>query len=169
MGARCCCLRAKSVCVYGSSLCRRQPRLFTGCSFCAVGVGCVQAEAEQSSVHDEDCSQNTGDVAIVQDKSGSTHSAESLQPLCDDIRIAKDKHDLVECKLDLLGKSSKSDFQLDDEEDVCPTCLEEYDEENPKIITKCEHHFHLACILEWMERSDTCPICDQEMVFNETQ
>ncbi|KAL8200919.1 hypothetical protein R6Q57_012258 [Mikania cordata] len=45
----------------------------------------------------------------------------------------------------------------------CPTCLEEYDEENPKIITKCEHHFHLSCILEWMERSDTCPVCDQEM------
>ncbi|KVH95397.1 Zinc finger, RING/FYVE/PHD-type [Cynara cardunculus var. scolymus] len=38
-----------------------------------------------------------------------------------------------------------------------------YDEENPKIITKCEHHFHLSCILEWMERSDTCPVCDQEM------
>ncbi|XP_071708126.1 probable E3 ubiquitin-protein ligase RHB1A [Rutidosis leptorrhynchoides] len=48
----------------------------------------------------------------------------------------------------------------------CPTCFEEYDEDNPKIITKCEHHFHLSCILEWMERSDTCPVCDQEMIIN---
>ncbi|CAA0820486.1 RING/U-box superfamily protein [Striga hermonthica] len=55
---------------------------------------------------------------------------------------------------------------LQEEEDVCPTCLEEYDVENPKIITKCKHHFHLACILEWMERSDTCPVCDQEMIFS---
>lgn len=54
---------------------------------------------------------------------------------------------------------------LQDEEDVCPTCLEEYDAENPKLITKCDHHFHLACILEWMERSETCPVCDQEMIF----
>ncbi|KAH1115524.1 hypothetical protein J1N35_008902 [Gossypium stocksii] len=54
----------------------------------------------------------------------------------------------------------------EEEEDVCPTCLEEYDAENPKIISKCEHHFHLACILEWMERSDTCPVCDKEMIFN---
>ncbi|KAL6501708.1 hypothetical protein OROGR_026841 [Orobanche gracilis] len=53
-----------------------------------------------------------------------------------------------------------------DEEEACPTCLEEYDAENPKIMTKCEHHFHLACILEWMERSDTCPVCDQEMIFS---
>uniref|UniRef100_A0A7N2LFS6 RING-type E3 ubiquitin transferase n=1 Tax=Quercus lobata TaxID=97700 RepID=A0A7N2LFS6_QUELO len=48
-----------------------------------------------------------------------------------------------------------------EEEDVCPICLEEYDAENPNIITRCEHHFHLSCILEWMERSDACPICDQ--------
>ncbi|KAL9297317.1 hypothetical protein ACSQ67_023213 [Phaseolus vulgaris] len=44
-------------------------------------------------------------------------------------------------------------------EDVCPTCLEEYTEENPKIVTKCSHHFHLGCIYEWMERSDNCPVC----------
>ncbi|XP_027108388.2 probable E3 ubiquitin-protein ligase RHB1A isoform X2 [Coffea arabica] len=49
----------------------------------------------------------------------------------------------------------------DEEADVCPTCLEDYDAENPRIVTKCNHHFHLSCILEWMERSDTCPICDQ--------
>ncbi|EYU40357.1 hypothetical protein MIMGU_mgv1a020256mg [Erythranthe guttata] len=41
---------------------------------------------------------------------------------------------------------------------------EEYDEENPKITTRCNHHFHLSCILEWMERSDTCPICDQVLL-----
>ncbi|KHG06917.1 hypothetical protein F383_00790 [Gossypium arboreum] len=44
----------------------------------------------------------------------------------------------------------------------------EYDAENPKLSTKCEHHFHLSCILEWMERSDTCPICAQEMIFEQT-
>ncbi|KZV31535.1 hypothetical protein F511_07386 [Dorcoceras hygrometricum] len=67
-----------------------------------------------------------------------------------------------EMEEDNLKKSSEPFVPLmQDEEDVCPTCLEEYDEENPKIITKCDHHFHLACILEWMERSNTCPFCDQ--------
>ncbi|PWA72617.1 Zinc finger, RING/FYVE/PHD-type [Artemisia annua] len=60
-------------------------------------------------------------------------------------------------------KKSNTTFIAPEE---CPTCFEEYDEENPKIITKCEHHFHLSCILEWMERSDTCPVCDQEMEVN---
>ncbi|XP_062200781.1 probable E3 ubiquitin-protein ligase RHB1A isoform X2 [Phragmites australis] len=54
-----------------------------------------------------------------------------------------------------------------DEEDVCPICLEEYDEGNPRSVTKCEHHFHLCCILEWMERSDTCPVCDQITLVDE--
>lgn len=78
----------------------------------------------------------------------------------------------TDCEHDSPGtedEPSKVDAPLasaTDEEDVCPTCLEEYDAENPRILTKCEHHFHLSCILEWMERSDTCPICDQIMVID---
>lgn len=34
-------------------------------------------------------------------------------------------------------------YSSSEDEDVCPTCLEEYTEENPKIVTKCSHHFHL--------------------------
>ncbi|ONK58636.1 uncharacterized protein A4U43_C09F15090 [Asparagus officinalis] len=55
-----------------------------------------------------------------------------------------------------------------EDEDVCPTCLDEYTPENPKIITKCAHHFHLGCIYEWMERSEFCPICGKEMEFCES-
>jgi RNA polymerase subunit RPABC4/transcription elongation factor Spt4 len=59
-------------------------------------------------------------------------------------------------------------YSSSDDEDVCPTCLEEYTTENPKIITKCSHHFHLGCIYEWMERSESCPVCGKVMVFDET-
>lgn len=59
-------------------------------------------------------------------------------------------------------------YYYSEDEDVCPTCLEEYTEENPKIITKCSHHFHLSCIYEWMERSDSCPVCGKVMAFDET-
>ncbi|KAL5727309.1 RING-type E3 ubiquitin transferase [Ranunculus cassubicifolius] len=74
----------------------------------------------------------------------------------------------VDCKVqvaELEPLKSTEPLPIVEEED-CPICLEEYDEENPRITTKCDHHFHLACILEWMERSDTCPVCDQETVFN---
>ncbi|XP_017697625.1 E3 ubiquitin-protein ligase At3g02290 isoform X2 [Phoenix dactylifera] len=54
-----------------------------------------------------------------------------------------------------------------EDEDVCPTCLEEYTSENPRIILQCTHHFHLCCIYDWMERSEACPVCGKVMVFNE--
>eukprot|EP00249_Psilotum_nudum_P005647 c19084_g1_i2 orf=578-1273(-) len=66
----------------------------------------------------------------------------------------------------IVGKDEFITSIMDDD-DVCPTCFEGYDNENPKTITMCGHHFHLGCILEWMERSDTCPVCDKEMVFKE--
>lgn len=59
-------------------------------------------------------------------------------------------------------------YTSSEDEDVCPTCLEEYTIENPRINTQCSHHFHLGCIYEWMERSEACPVCGKEMVFNET-
>ncbi|KAG9439178.1 hypothetical protein H6P81_019343 [Aristolochia fimbriata] len=59
-------------------------------------------------------------------------------------------------------------FTSSEDEDVCPTCLEEYTTENPKIVTQCAHHFHLGCIYEWMERSDSCPVCGKVMEFDET-
>ncbi|XP_010558526.1 PREDICTED: E3 ubiquitin-protein ligase At3g02290-like isoform X2 [Tarenaya hassleriana] len=63
---------------------------------------------------------------------------------------------------------TESMYILSEDEDVCPTCLEEYTLENPKIVTKCSHHFHLGCIYEWMERSENCPVCGKVMEFNET-
>lgn len=50
------------------------------------------------------------------------------------------------------------------EDDCCPTCLEEWSEENPKIMLRCAHAFHLSCIYEWAERSETCPVCGVDMV-----
>lgn len=57
-------------------------------------------------------------------------------------------------------------YSSSEDEDVCPTCLEEYTPENPKIVTKCSHHYHLSCIYEWMERSETCPVCGRLMLFD---
>ncbi|PIN18583.1 hypothetical protein CDL12_08737 [Handroanthus impetiginosus] len=75
-------------------------------------------------------------------------------------------HQLSPRKVEVeLLKPNPFSISSQDEEDSCPTCLEEYDGENPRIVTKCHHHFHLSCILEWMERSDTCPICNQEMIY----
>jgi hypothetical protein len=58
--------------------------------------------------------------------------------------------------------SPRAPVVLDDEPDVCCICLEEYSEENPMFRGECQHHFHLACLMEWKQRSNWCPMCCAE-------
>ncbi|XP_060674204.1 probable E3 ubiquitin-protein ligase RHB1A [Ziziphus jujuba] len=119
---------------------------------------------------------NKVDGGVQTTNSDSVEAADgnNQDPLakCEDLKESDCKAQ-TKCELDAekdteveISKPVESVVLATEEEDGCPICLEEYDTENPKITTKCEHHFHLACILEWMERSDTCPVCDQEMIFD---
>lgn len=65
------------------------------------------------------------------------------------------------------GKGGSKLSLLEDSEDICPTCLDPYTEDNPKVLTRCNHHFHLPCLYEWLERSSTCPVCGEAMHFEE--
>ncbi|KAL6181898.1 hypothetical protein ACLB2K_048546 [Fragaria x ananassa] len=137
----------------------------------------VSAERPQTPPVAQDISGNKSDATLHTTTSDSVQQAPGDNPQetstkCEDLKGSDYKAD-TKFELDPikkadveLSKSVDSVALVTEEEDVCPTCLEEYDGENPRITTKCDHHFHLACILEWMERSDTCPMCDKEMIFD---
>ncbi|VFQ80809.1 unnamed protein product [Cuscuta campestris] len=134
------------------------------------------------------------DGLVSRREKGSSHSHEETEPFRrSDIDDDEDDEDSMSagnkwdasCEQGLKEFNSKTTLKLstakttgfsplysssssEEDEDACPTCLEEYTEENPKIILKCSHHFHLGCIYEWMERSDHCPVCGKEMAFDET-
>ncbi|GAU14027.1 hypothetical protein TSUD_168520, partial [Trifolium subterraneum] len=120
------------------------------------------------------------DGLVSRREKGSSHLNEESEPLRGDLDVDSEPMNSSGKWNESTGKDgskeyrSKSTVRLSsakpttgaeivyassEEEDVCPTCLEEYTEENPKIVTKCSHHYHLGCIYEWMERSDTCPVC----------
>ncbi|KAF7822367.1 E3 ubiquitin-protein ligase [Senna tora] len=119
------------------------------------------------------------DGLVSRREKGSSHLNEESQPLRSDLDVDSDSLNIDKwnesaCENGSKEYRSKSSLRLSsgkyttgaglvsalpEEEDVCPTCLEEYTEENPKIMTKCSHHFHLGCIYEWMERSENCPVC----------
>ncbi|CAK9175795.1 unnamed protein product [Ilex paraguariensis] len=130
------------------------------------------------------------DGLVSRREKGSSHSNEETEPLRrNDIDEESEylstgnKWKETTCEEGSKEYNSKSSLKLSiakkttgfahiytssEDEDVCPTCLEEYTTENPKIITNCSHHFHLGCIYEWMERSENCPVCGKVMVFDET-
>ncbi|XP_059670485.1 E3 ubiquitin-protein ligase At3g02290 [Cornus florida] len=132
------------------------------------------------------------DGLVSRREKGSSHSHEEsvlLRRCVDDadadaeFQSTGEKWNESTCEEGLRKYNSKSSMRLSsakmttgyahiysssEDEDVCPTCLEEYTSENPKIVTKCSHHFHLGCIYEWMERSENCPVCGKVMEIDET-
>ncbi|KAJ4833098.1 hypothetical protein Tsubulata_001081 [Turnera subulata] len=120
------------------------------------------------------------DGLVSRREKGSSHSHEESEPLRgntdadSDSLDVEDKWNASGCEDGSKEQRGRSSLRLSsakgalaigyvysssEEEDVCPTCLEEYTPENPKIMTNCSHHFHLGCIYEWKERSDSCPVC----------
>ncbi|CAA0841681.1 RING/U-box superfamily protein [Striga hermonthica] len=45
----------------------------------------------------------------------------------------------------------------------CSICIEDFDIKPDTCVTinelPCEHYFHRDCIVEWLQRSNTCPLC----------
>ncbi|XP_024176187.1 probable E3 ubiquitin-protein ligase RHB1A isoform X1 [Rosa chinensis] len=116
------------------------------------------------------CPQSTDSDSVRETNSCSSFET---SPTCGDLeesdcKVQESSLPISPKKLE-LSKSNKVNVLAEEDEDVCPICLEEYETENPDFTTKCEHHYHLSCILEWIERSDACPICDQEVVSPEKQ
>jgi hypothetical protein len=47
----------------------------------------------------------------------------------------------------------------DDFINECSICLEYYSKKEKKVILECGHEFHKGCILEWLDKEKTCPLC----------
>ncbi len=45
---------------------------------------------------------------------------------------------------------------------VCAICWE--DNQVSVVSTQCQHHFHEGCILFWVRRTQTCPLCRGPLV-----
>ncbi|KAG6428656.1 hypothetical protein SASPL_112909 [Salvia splendens] len=42
----------------------------------------------------------------------------------------------------------------------CAVCLAKFDDADVlRLLPKCNHAFHIACIDQWLEKNSTCPLC----------
>lgn len=130
--------------------------------------------AQSSSSGSSSGSGSGSGISFMRHAKGSFHSRvepemvheTNVQPIPSE-EGSKKCHPEIPLMVALDKVKSKVNTISEDDEDVCPICLEEYTSENPRIVTKCSHHYHLSCIYEWNERSETCPVCSKLMVFEE--
>lgn len=45
-------------------------------------------------------------------------------------------------------------------------CQEDNKKDDPTYKSECGHTFHKNCIIEWLKRSETCPMCRKEIKEN---
>ncbi|KAK7274613.1 hypothetical protein RIF29_15709 [Crotalaria pallida] len=59
-----------------------------------------------------------------------------------------------------IFKFNQEAFTSIEEDTQCVICLADYKEQELlRIIPKCGHSFHLACIDLWLKKQSTCPVC----------
>ncbi|KAK7866886.1 hypothetical protein R5R35_006047 [Gryllus longicercus] len=45
----------------------------------------------------------------------------------------------------------------------CPVCLKEHEIGETVKVLPCKHSFHGSCILPWLDKTSTCPLCRNEL------
>ncbi|XP_044273339.1 E3 ubiquitin-protein ligase RNF181 [Varanus komodoensis] len=51
----------------------------------------------------------------------------------------------------------------------CPVCLLEFEEEEVVRRMPCQHLFHAGCILPWLGKTNSCPLCRHELPTDDEQ
>ncbi|XP_055525203.1 E3 ubiquitin-protein ligase RNF181 isoform X2 [Wyeomyia smithii] len=50
------------------------------------------------------------------------------------------------------------------EDERCAICIKPNEDVNePFLVLPCKHDFHKSCILPWLEKTNSCPLCRFEM------
>ncbi|XP_072834918.2 E3 ubiquitin-protein ligase RNF181 isoform X2 [Pogona vitticeps] len=51
----------------------------------------------------------------------------------------------------------------------CPVCLLEFEEDETVRKMPCQHLFHAGCILPWLGKTNSCPLCRHELPTDDEQ
>jgi len=58
------------------------------------------------------------------------------------------------------GAPDTDAWSIRTDRDVCPICLDDYQEDDLLRILPCKHEFHAACVDQWLiHRKRYCPLC----------
>ncbi|KAF3783356.1 E3 ubiquitin-protein ligase [Nymphaea thermarum] len=58
---------------------------------------------------------------------------------------------------------------VEDEEARCAVCLEGFGVDGEARETPCSHRYHNNCIIKWLEKHITCPVCRFQMPVEENK
>ncbi|MEN2497891.1 MAG: hypothetical protein MHMPM18_002222 [Marteilia pararefringens] len=67
----------------------------------------------------------------------------------------------------IISTSLNSESKKEGHHNECPVCLEAFADDERIRILACRHTFHSDCIITWLERNTSCPMCRKLIEYNE--
>jgi hypothetical protein len=61
--------------------------------------------------------------------------------------------------------TTTSQFCSSDKQDQCSICLMDFEQGDSLRTLQCTHHFHMACVDQWLAQSGQCPVCKKQVGF----
>lgn len=126
-----------------------------GCTFAAKGLRAQSAGAAVAVVI------NTQEVwpYVMRDTTGEAERGGLAIPV---VMVPKSTGDLL-LKTLKNGEKCEVSLRVHPLEDSCPVCQEDYGVNESLIRLPCRHMFHEECVLKWLEKHNTCPMCRHEL------
>lgn len=62
-------------------------------------------------------------------------------------------------------KESERKVREDELKDSCPVCQDKYSDSRNVIELSCSHKFCSDCVLPWLKKKNSCPVCREEVKF----
>lgn len=82
----------------------------------------------------------------------------------------KDGIENGDCKgltIEQIDKLNKCKYKEGEEDDTCSICWNKYTVNDNLIVLGCtgEHRFHKDCLIPWLQKTTTCPVCRYEFTI----
>ena len=61
--------------------------------------------------------------------------------------------------IEKIKKNKISSYDINDNDKTCSICLEDFSQEKDILILDCKHIYHSDCIIEWINKDTSCPLC----------
>ncbi|XP_050229224.1 E3 ubiquitin-protein ligase At3g02290-like [Mercurialis annua] len=58
----------------------------------------------------------------------------------------------------VYSKNNKVSSTGEEDDDVCPICIEKFNDDNECVVLPCSHMFHKLCLQNWLNKNTLCPI-----------
>lgn len=65
----------------------------------------------------------------------------------------------IQKTIEKIKKNKISSDDISESDKICSICLEDFSQEKEIIILDCKHIYHNDCIIEWIYKDTTCPLC----------